>query len=322
MTTGSEPMWGRACTSPNQTSSDFHLVSSWKFSLTSLRHPWETHSTGKNKGESVLTLSIVAWRALTRSVAFLTFLLLPGMGQATSAINPGFDLFTSDAGSFFTFNTVPNPQVVNFEGAPLGSFDFGSGLVSVGSTDTIVQRTQIANLGGGSDTIDIELVALSLISVSPVDVGFGAGFEFLSITLNTSSPSIQSTMTIFDTGEGSPHGTFDSILNLSFDVIGSIGGFYATIESTINSFSNAWQHDPTGIDVIDAVNHLLNGLNQDNDLWPTATGTGPNGNGLFVEEVHPGLGVHKVFIVPVPEPTTALMMGLGLVVLGLGRRRL
>ena len=40
---------------------------------------------------------------------------------------------------------------------------------------------------GSMDTIDIELVALSLVSVGPVDLGFGAGFEELFITLNTSS---------------------------------------------------------------------------------------------------------------------------------------
>ena len=66
-----------------------------------------------------------------------------------------------------------------------------------------------------------------------MDLGFGAGFEDLHIDLNTSSPSSQSTMTITDTGEGQPHGTFDSTLNFSFDVTGSVGGFYATIEKTV-----------------------------------------------------------------------------------------
>ena len=66
--------------------------------------------------------------------------------------------------------------------------------------DTIVERITFADLSGGSATIDIELVSLSLVSVSPVDLGFGAGFEDIFITLNTTSPSLQSTMTIFDTG--------------------------------------------------------------------------------------------------------------------------
>ena len=203
-------------------------------------------------------------------LSLVVFLLVPVIGRAGTTIEPGFDLFVTDPSSSFKFVSPvwPNPQVVNFEGSPLGTFDFGSGLVGVGDTDTIVKRTQIANLGGGSDTVDIELVALSLVSTAPVDLGFGAGFELIFMTLHTSSPSTQSTMTIFDTGEGDPHGTFDSTRNFTFDIVGGIGGQYATIEVTPNSSSSPWRHAP-GITVIDGVNHLLNGVNESADLWPT-----------------------------------------------------
>ena len=249
-----------------------------------------------------------------------------GMAGAATIINPGFDLFYTDPGSNFNFNTVPNPQVVFFEGDPLGTFDFGSGLENIGITDTIIQRIDVADLtlGGGCgvtcDTIDIEIVALSLVSVAPVDLGFGAGFEDLFITLNTSSPSSQSTMTIFDTGEGSPHGDFDSIINFSFDVTGGVGGFYATIESTIFSSGNAWQHAPTGIDSIDGVNHLLNSLNETSDFWPTATGNASGGNGETINRVFPGFGVYFQAVSPIPEPGTALLLGIGLAGLAVRRR--
>lgn len=226
---------------------------------------------------------------------------------ASTIIQTGFDLFqTQSPGSSFDFLTVPNPQTVDFEGNPLGSFDFGGGAVSVGLTDTIVERLQIADLGSGSDTIDIELVALSLVSTSPIDLGFGAGFEDLFISLNTSSPSIQSTMTIFGTGEGSPHGTFDSILNFSFDVIGGVGGFYTTIEKTFTSNGNDWQHASTGAPVIDGVNHLLDGSTENSDFWL---------DGIALHDA--GDGQHSVSAVP--EPGTALLVGAGLV--GLGARR-
>ena len=242
------------------------------------------------------------------SVALL--MMFAGVAQATTVIDPGFNLFqTAPVSTFFFGPPVPNPQFVDFEGNPLGTFDFGSGPVNVDLTDTIVERLQIANLGGGSDTIDIELVALSLVSTSAVDLGFGAGFEDLFVTLNTSSPSIQSTMTIFDTGEGSPHGTFDSILNFSFDVTGSIGGFYATIEKTITATDQDWQHAPTGSPIIDGVNHNLNGLNETNDFWP---------DGLVIHDDGTGTAIHTAIT---PEPGTAVLLGAGLIGLAAGRRR-
>jgi len=188
---------------------------------------------------------------------------------------------------------------VAFEGVPLDFFNFGAGLVDVGLTDTIVERTEAADLSSGSDTINIELVALSLISVNMVDLGFGAGFEDIFITLNTSSPSTQSTMTILDGGEGSPHGTFSSELNFSFDVIGSVAGFYTTIEKTFTSTGNIWQHAPTGPVVINGVNHLLDGGTENQDFWL---------DGLALHDT--GGGQHGVRAVP--EPGTALLIALGL----------
>lgn len=214
--------------------------------------------------------SAVIRKSIRCVVAIIAFMMVTGTGRAATTVEPGFDLFVTDPSTSLNLTTIPNPQLVNFEGNPLGTFDFGSGAVGVDDADTIVERTQLANLGGGSSTIDIEIVALSLVSTGPVDLGFGAGFEDVFLILNTSSPSLQSNRTIFDTGEGDPHGSFDSVRNFSFDLLGSVGGFYATIEVTLTTSSNGWRHEP-GNTVIDGVNHLLNGIDEDADSWPTGS---------------------------------------------------
>ena len=238
------------------------------------------------------------------------FLAFTGASQSATIIDPGFNLFeTQPVSKFFFGPPVPNQQFVDFEGNQLGTFDFGdgNGPVNVGNTDTIVERKEEADIGGGSDTIDIELVALSLVSVAPVDLGFGAGFEDLFINLNTSSPSVQSKMTIFDTG------VFDSILNFSFDVTGSVGGFYATIEKTLEASNQNWQHEPNSELQIFGVNHLLNGFDETNDFWA---------NGLVIHDDGSDTAIHSARMATIPLPAAfPLFLGafgfLGL----LGRRR-
>src|SRR5688572_2677905 len=86
--------------------------------------------------------------------------------QADYIVLEGYDLFQSTRKTTF--------GGVNFQGVPLGSFDFGSGPEKTWSTDTIMQRKQAADTGGSPGTappIDIEFVALQLRSVAPVDFG-------------------------------------------------------------------------------------------------------------------------------------------------------
>ena len=81
-------------------------------------------------------------------VGFGLLIALPSVGQAVQIVSAGFDLFMTSPPASFNFNTVPNPQIVDFEGNPIGCFDFGSGCVGTGLTDTIVERLSDADLGG------------------------------------------------------------------------------------------------------------------------------------------------------------------------------
>jgi hypothetical protein len=106
-------------------------------------------------------------------------------------IDPGFDLFATDPGSTFV-NLVPfGGGIVPLEGVPLPGF---------GNADTIVQRLDgLPPATGG--TVDIELVALSLRSVDPVDIGLGPLFdlEVISGSLLGEPANPLGTMTIVHT---------------------------------------------------------------------------------------------------------------------------
>lgn len=176
-------------------------------------------------------------------------------------------------GFFDQFDVVSNP---------LGVFDFGSGLVDVGAADTIVRRDAAAiDPGDGSGVVvPIEIVALSLRSVQPVEVGGGQS-DFLYVSLNPELPSIgqyefffsglpgdfsvgdmSAEVTLnFQTRVGSPDGL---VLDTGSVVLGTDFGFGSV------PFSNF----PEGLGpfnepdkLIDGVNFLLNGNSQDSDFF-------------------------------------------------------
>lgn len=80
-----------------------------------------------------------------------------------------------------------------FQGVPLGTFDFGGsiGVQPVGLTDTIVKRNAAADVPTppGTDTVPIELVALHLQSVAPVDFGLGLDTYFVTLQAERGGPA-------------------------------------------------------------------------------------------------------------------------------------
>lgn len=141
--------------------------------------------------------------------------------RAAPTIAPGFDLFQTDSlntqfsfqdeftlpPGFFGPGSDPFTGIVPFGGVPIG----WSGLNYTGTTDTIVQRLQAADLSSGMATIPIQLVSLSLVSVNPITVTYHGGMNpsFFDVFVEV-SPSVPSngTMTI------SSGGTFDSALTV------------------------------------------------------------------------------------------------------------
>jgi len=149
-------------------------------------------------------------RSIFRSeIRFLLIALvafgLSGQARADT-INLGTDYLQTLPGTFFDF-TLPGGTVpVQFMGNPFGP----------GNTDTIVERlaNAVVTPGGLGATISIKLVALSMVSTAPVDIG--GKFYNVFITLDPTKLSKDiGMMTILENAAGTG-GTFSSFLMVFF----------------------------------------------------------------------------------------------------------
>lgn len=196
-------------------------------------------------------------------VAFLSASIVGSAGVLADDVPAGPDFLVSvpgngdhvhtfEAGTWFDFTGfLPDVTFVDFEGLPVGP----------GDTDTIVQRLGVAEFPfegvnlwpgdptpGTETTIDIELVALSLTSIDPVNVG-GELFDVF-VTQDPVNRSLGE-MTLqhqwADSGNSNPEGTFDSVINAFIDVefvpVGGGAGFQVDIDGLpLESFDSFWSH--------------------------------------------------------------------------------
>src|SRR5579863_1083480 len=104
------------------------------------------------------------WKLLAACSLLLLFSHLAHAGSITD-VALGTDYFQTQAGTFFNFMG----QTIPLTGNPIGP----------GMTDTIIERQSDAVLGG---TTPIQITALSLESVAPVNIG-GSFFDIF-VTLD------------------------------------------------------------------------------------------------------------------------------------------
>jgi len=254
------------------------------------------------------------------ATGLLAYAAGPEARAGSLTVDAGYDLWRTLAGTTF-------PGLGNLVGVPLGSYNFGSGPVGVGDTDTIIHRLDNVTVAavGNTGTTRLEMVSLQLETAAPVDFG-GAGLDNYFITLQSTrgGPATLGSMGItFGSLDG---GSFTSFFDVFFDIRkGSLNGaivFSNTDALRLTSDGADWNRiAPPGAVVINGVNHFLNGLNNDMDFWPLV-GVVPPLKPLT--ERHPNGAVHIVTLADsgttTPEPASWLM-GATAVVFGLGYAR-
>ena len=238
--------------------------------------------------------------------------------RATSIL-PGFDLWSTIPGS------APIGTTVDL--GPLGIVPLqGNPLPGLGDADTIVERK--AGLGppfdppADTDVIPIEIVALQLRSISPVDIsGTLFDLDIISGSLlgEPTNPIGQMTVThdfanggtftvdllpvdakATFTEVGNPLNTFDQFIPVEF--VGAVGG---------------WSHTPGPMD-------LHGPLHPSGDFFAGIDHATGEKLPPVVHPAGPGFPpghLHVVRAAMVPEPSTSLLLGLALAGLAVMRRR-
>lgn len=268
---------------------------------------------------------------MKKGVVFWVLIVGMACGSGGSAwatpLLPGYDLFETPAGGATTITTPFG--LVELQGKAIGPFN----------TDTIVQRTNPSpnpipsNTNG---TFEIELVALSLVSVAPINIGGGV-FADLYVTINklgipglpqpdplppsTGKATITSHNDSLGSGGG---GTFESFFDIFTDLIITVPGSDPNnpanwltppqvFQDRFTQTGGIWSHTPRPDDPHNAQFPAGN-------FYP---GVDPVTLGKVLTPEQALLAQHGVLPAQTPEPSTIVLFGAGLAGLVLlGRKRL
>ncbi|MCI0332588.1 MAG: PEP-CTERM sorting domain-containing protein [Planctomycetes bacterium] len=223
-------------------------------------------------------------------------------GTAFAAIGPGFDLLsTPPGGAVLDLSSVGGPANFPLQGRPIGP----------GNTDTIVQR--MGGLPpGGLGPIPAEIVALSLESIAPVQLG--PSFFDVFVDLNPLAASLGSlnVTSHVDPGGGTFDSFFDVFARVTLTEVGNpMNQMVATRQDQIRSMSSPWSH-------IRPQYYPENSQYPSGNFYP---GVLP-GTGTAVGINHTGPHPHTDPSTPEPASVLLLVMGgVGLGLFGQARRR-
>ncbi len=204
------------------------------------------------------------------TLLLLSFLLGCINAYSQQVILAGPDLWSTPGGGQTTHSFADTPLPAGFFGEGSAAFDgtvvleglpfldnpalMPQGTNDLGNTDTIVQRLEDMSLPTGPDdmtTTPIEIVALSLRSVEPIEVSFngnasGSLFD-MEVQITLDEPQPQGQMTI--RGDNTGGGTFDATLPVHVDfffVNKDTGAFVGGVKREIHlaAKNQPWQPTP------------------------------------------------------------------------------
>lgn len=163
----------------------------------------------------------------------LCLMAIPLSASRADTVNAGYDLLETCApfnipnavfdnltletcpipGSFFGAGCAAFSGTIQFRGEPLGGFNFGAGTVGVGTADTIIQREANGGPVFPTPPIPIELVALNLVSISPITVtGCTGGSQTWQVGATDAPGNALSNSTMIIRHENANGGSFSSTL--------------------------------------------------------------------------------------------------------------
>jgi hypothetical protein len=171
------------------------------------------------------------WLTCVCVSAALVVLPLLGSTAVATSIDPGFDLLSTPP---FDLPLGPSGPVARMTGDPFGP----------GNTDTTVERLAPGPPDGGVGTIPIELVALSLTSVSPVVMDFGGGPQSydLHIGLDPNNQSLGQMTIQHGLGGGTFDSFFDVFTELTFTPTGGGSPVVVPRQDPLQSQGSPWSH--------------------------------------------------------------------------------
>jgi hypothetical protein len=238
------------------------------------------------------TLTLVPIRSVLLAAIGLAFFVSPSAAvdilyRSTGSLDFSGDPIPAD---FFGPGSLPFEGTVSLTGVPIGP----------AGTDTIVERGPVM---GGVETVPIEIVAMELRSIAPIEVDFGTGTSFFDVFVHLDpSPPSTGQMQLQQT---SPSG-------------GTIGGSFFDVFTTIElgpvvpGPSLTLPHNETLFISLPPVQFIY---------VPPINYPGPPG--FYPDpQTFDGEGPLFITLVPSPEPSSVVLAGCGLAVLVLIGRRL